>query len=49
MNYQEASILANEIKPKIVIPIHYGSLVGTKDDTLNFKNNINDDIRCVIL
>lgn len=49
MDYQEAAILANEIKPKIVIPIHYGSLVGTKEDAINFKNNIKDDIKCVTL
>lgn len=49
MDYQEAATLTNKIKPKIVIPIHYGSLVGTKEDAINFKNNINDDIKCVIL
>lgn len=46
MNYQEASILANEIEPKIVIPIHYGTLVGNKEDALNFKANLKNNIRC---
>lgn len=49
MNYKEASTLANIIKPKIVIPIHYGSIVGTIQDALNFKANINTNIECKIL
>ena len=32
MNYTEAAELANEIKPKIVVPTHYGDIVGEKDD-----------------
>lgn len=49
MDYQEAAILANEIEPKIVIPIHYGSLVGTKEDAINFKANLKNSIKCEIL
>lgn len=49
MNYKEAAILANEVKPKIAIPIHYGTLVGTKEDALNFKANLNDCIKCEIM
>lgn len=49
MDYQEAALLANEIEPKIVIPIHYGTLVGTKEDALNFKTNIKNSIKCEIL
>ena len=49
MNYEEASELANEIKPKIVIPIHYGTLVGTKEDALKFKSNLKDCIKCEFL
>ena len=30
MNYKEAAELANTIKAKIVIPTHYGSIVGDK-------------------
>ncbi len=44
MNVQEAASYINEIKPKKVIPIHYGSIVGDislKDD---FQNLINKDI-----
>jgi len=49
MDYQEASILTNIINPKIVVPIHYGTIVGTKNDAENFKNSINSNIRCEIL
>jgi len=49
MNYQEAAALINEIEPKIAIPIHYGILVGSKEDALNFKKYIKDDINCEIM
>lgn len=49
MDYSEAAMLVNEIEPKMVIPIHYGSLVGTKEDAINFKTNLKDNIRCEIL
>lgn len=49
MNYQEASELINTIKPKIVIPTHYGSIVGTKEDAINFSKLINPEIECKIL
>lgn len=49
MNYEEAAELANIIKPKIVIPIHYGSIVGTKEDGIEFKKLINPEIECMIL
>ena len=37
MNYKEASELANAIKVKVVIPTHYGSIVGDKEDAIKFK------------
>ena len=49
MNTFEAAELVNEIKPKIVVPIHYGLIVGTKEDVINFKNLIDKDIECNIL
>ncbi len=49
MDYNEASELANIISPKIVVPIHYGTIVGTIDDAINFKANLKDDIQCEIL
>lgn len=32
MDYKEAAYLANEIKADVVIPTHYGSIVGDKED-----------------
>ena len=49
MDYSEAAELANIIKPKIVVPIHYGIIVGTKEDATRFKNLINTDIDCKIM
>ena len=48
MDYMEASILANTIKPRIVIPIHYGKIVGTIEDANKFKERIDKDINCII-
>ena len=49
MNYKEAAELVNEIKPKIAIPIHYGSIVGTEQDAIDFSKLLNSDIECKIL
>ena len=38
MNYKEASELANVIGAKVVIPTHYGSIVGKMSDGESFKN-----------
>lgn len=49
MNVTEAAHLANMIKPKVVIPIHYGIIVGTKEDALEFQKKIDPDIKCMIM
>lgn len=49
MDYKEASILTNISKPKIVIPIHYGSIVGNKIDADKFKELVDKDIECNIM
>ena len=49
MDFKEAGELINEIKPKIAIPIHYGSIVGTKEDAINFSKLINYEIKTEIL
>lgn len=36
MNYKEAADLVNQIEPKIAIPTHYGSVVGTNKDAEEF-------------
>ncbi len=49
MNFEEAANLINEIKPKIAVPIHYGSIVGTKQDAVEFSKLVQSDIKCEIL
>lgn len=49
MDFKEAAFLINEIKPKITVPIHYGSIVGTKQDAEDFKRLLHPEIKCEIL
>ena len=42
MDYKEAAQLANHIKATTIIPTHYGSIVGNKEDAVKFKELIND-------
>lgn len=42
MDAKEASELANIIKPKLVVPVHYNGIVGNKDDEGIFLMNIGD-------
>ena len=49
MDAKEAATLVNEIKPKIAVPIHYGSIVGTKEDAINFSKLLNINTECKIL
>ncbi len=49
MNHTEAADLINEIHPKIAIPIHYGLIVGTKEDAEAFEKEVNKNIKVQIL
>ena len=49
MDFREAAELINEIKPKVAVPIHYGSVVGTKQDATNFVKLLNPGINGAIL
>lgn len=49
MDFKEAAQLINEIKPKIAVPIHYGSVVGTKQDAIDFSKLLHSEIECTIL
>ena len=49
MTAKEAAKLVNEINPKIAAPIHYGLIVGKKEDANIFKENLNSDIKCEIM
>ena len=41
MDYKEAAYLANEITADVVIPTHYGSIVGEKEDGEKFAKLVN--------
>lgn len=49
MDFKESANLINEIQPKIAIPIHYGSIVGTNQDAIDFSKLLNPKIECKIL
>ena len=49
MDFKEAANLINEIQPKIAVPIHYGSIVGTNQDAIDFSKLLNPKIECKIL
>ena len=49
MTAKEAANLVNEINPKIAVPIHYGLIVGNKEDEEIFKNNVNSNISVNVL
>ena len=49
MDYTEASELINEIKPKVAVPTHYGSIVGSKKEGDKFLKLANPEIKVEIL
>ena len=49
MDFKEAVQLINGIQPKIAVPIHYGSVVGTKQDATDFIKLLNPSIKGIIL
>lgn len=49
MDFSESAQLVNEIKPKIAVPIHYGSVVGTKQDAEDFVRLLHPSINGMIL
>ena len=48
MDYKEAADYVNTIKPKKVIPIHYGTIVGSNLDANKFKELVDSDIEVII-
>lgn len=42
MDYNEAAKLANNIDAKIIIPTHYGVIVGNKEDAQKFLRKVNN-------
>lgn len=49
MDFKEAAQLVNEIQPKVAVPIHYGSVVGTKQDAEEFIKLLHTNVKGVIL
>jgi len=47
-DYKEAAEYVNKIKPDIVIPIHYGSIVGDISLGEEFKKLVNSDINVIL-
>lgn len=48
MNAKEAAKLANTIRPKYTIPIHYGSVAGSPGDGEKFSKAVDSSIEVVI-
>ena len=49
MTAEEAAEAAKEIKAKVVIPMHFGKLVGTREDAERFKKIVGGDKNVEIL
>jgi L-ascorbate metabolism protein UlaG (beta-lactamase superfamily) len=49
MTADEAVQAALDIKPEVAVPMHYGSIVGTKDDAEKFAEKLKGKIEVVIL
>lgn len=45
MNAKEAAGLVNAIRPKVAIPVHYGSIVGDAKDGEIFASYVDSDIK----
>jgi len=45
MDAKKAAELVNGIRPSVAIPIHYGSIVGKKEDAEIFAANVKDPIK----
>ncbi len=49
MTAEEAARAALDMKPGIVIPMHYGSIVGTREDAARFKKILEGKVNVAIL
>ena len=47
MNPCEAAEWVNQMQPEIVIPTHYGTLVGTPQDVAVFEPLVRDSVRVI--
>lgn len=49
MNALEASSFVNDFRPSIVVPIHYGMVVGDENDLNKFSLNVDSSIEVEVL
>lgn len=50
MDFKEAAFLINEIRPRVAIPTHYGSIVGTERDATDFIKLLHPSIKgCIMI
>lgn len=49
MNAKHAAAFVNEMKTKVAIPIHYGSVVGSIKDAYEFEKMVSSEIRVHIV
>jgi len=49
MTDKEAAELVNLTKPDIAIPIHYGDIIGSKQNAENFEKSVNPQTKIVVL
>ena len=48
MNAKQAAELANELKPEIAVPVHYGGIVGSVRDGEKFASFVDEGIKVVL-
>ena len=46
---KEAAEFVNIIKPKVAVPIHYGTIVGSDEDVNIFRDNVEENIEVKIM
>ena len=49
MTWEQAAEAALAIKPKVVVPMHYGAIVGDEGDAVHLKHALGEKIQVVIL
>lgn len=49
MDFKEAAFLINEIRPKVAVPTHYGSVVGSERDATDFIRLLHPSIKSCIM
>ena len=47
MTWQEAVEAVRIIKPKIAIPMHYGSIIGSEEDAIKFKEKAEGEVEII--